>query len=43
MIKTLLVSVTGSDTDDLVFTSALAVARAFAAHIDFLHVRLDPA
>ena len=43
MIKTLLVPVTGGDTDDLAFTTALTVARAFAAHIDFLHVRLDPA
>ena len=43
MIKTLLVSVTGGDTDDLAFTPALAVARAFSAHVDFLYVRLDPA
>lgn len=43
MIKTLLVPATGGDTDDLAFTTALTVARAFAAHIDFLHVRLDPA
>lgn len=43
MIKTLLVPATGGDTDDLAFATALAVARAFAAHIDFLHARLDPA
>jgi nucleotide-binding universal stress UspA family protein len=43
MIKTLLVPATGGDTDDLAFTTALTLARAFAAHIDFLHVRLDPA
>lgn len=43
MIKTLLVPATGGDTDDLAFATALAVARAFSAHIDFLHVRLDPA
>lgn len=42
MIKTLLVPVTGGDADDLTFTAAHAVARAFSAHIDFLHVRLDP-
>ena len=41
MIKTILVPVTGNQTDDAVFTSALAVARAFDAHIDFLHVRVD--
>jgi len=42
-IKTILVPATGSDTDDAVFMSALAVARAFDAHIDFLHVRVDAA
>jgi nucleotide-binding universal stress UspA family protein len=41
MIKTILVPATGSNTDDTVFMSALAVARAFDAHIDFLHVRVD--
>ena len=43
MIKTILVPATASDSDDAVFTSALAVARAFDAHLDFLHVRVDPA
>ena len=43
MIKTILVPATGSDTDDAVFMSALAVARAFEARIDFLHVRVDAA
>jgi nucleotide-binding universal stress UspA family protein len=43
MIKTILVPATASDTDNAVFTSALAVARAFDAHLDFLHVRVDPA
>ena len=43
MIKTILVPATGSDTDDGVFTSALAVARAFDAHLDLLHVRVDAA
>jgi nucleotide-binding universal stress UspA family protein len=43
MIKAILVPATGSDADDAVFTSALAVARAFGAHIDFLHVRVDAA
>jgi nucleotide-binding universal stress UspA family protein len=41
MIKTILVPATGSQTDDAVFTSALAVARAFDAHLDVLHVRID--
>ncbi len=43
MIKTILVPATGSDTDTAVFASALAVARPFAAHLDFLHVRIDAA
>jgi nucleotide-binding universal stress UspA family protein len=43
MIKTILVPATGSDTDAAVFASALAVARPFAAHLDFLHVRIDAA
>ena len=33
--------VTGSRGDAAVFASALAVARAFAAHLQFLHVRVD--
>jgi nucleotide-binding universal stress UspA family protein len=43
MIKTILVPATGSDTDAAVFASALAIARRFAAHLDFLHVRADAA
>jgi nucleotide-binding universal stress UspA family protein len=41
MIKTILVPATGSDGDSAVFASALAVARPFGAHLDFLHVRID--
>lgn len=41
MIKTILVPATGADFDRAVFASALAVARPFAAHLDFLHVRVD--
>src|SRR5690349_11971462 len=41
MIKAILVPATGSSSDTAVFASALAVARKFAAHIDFLHVRVD--
>ncbi|HEY1431301.1 MAG TPA: universal stress protein [Stellaceae bacterium] len=43
MFKTILVPATGSDTDDAVFASALAVGRAFDAHLEFLHVRVDAA
>lgn len=43
MIKAILVPASGSGGDDVVFASALAVARAFDAHIDFLHVRVDAA
>ena len=42
MFKTILVPATGSDTDTAVFTAALAIGRLFAAHLDFLHVRVDP-
>src|SRR5215475_11036734 len=41
MIKTILVPATGSDMDIPVFRSALTVARAFAAHLEFLHVHVD--
>jgi nucleotide-binding universal stress UspA family protein len=43
MIKTILVPATGSASDDVVFASALAVARQFDAHLDVLHVRVDAA
>src|SRR5215470_8913283 len=43
MIKAILVPATGSNADNAVFASALTVARKFAAHIDFLHVRVDAA
>ena len=43
MIKTILVPATGSDSDSAVFASALAVARRFGAHLEFLHVRPDAA
>jgi nucleotide-binding universal stress UspA family protein len=43
MIKTILVPATGGLADNAVFASALAVARAFAAHIDFVHIRADAA
>jgi nucleotide-binding universal stress UspA family protein len=43
MIKTILVPATGSDLDIAVFRSALTVARAFAAHLEVLHVHVDAA
>lgn len=43
MIRAILVPATGSDTDNSVFASAVAVARAFDAHLDFLHARVDAA
>jgi nucleotide-binding universal stress UspA family protein len=43
MIKTILVPATGSDCDSAVFAAALRVARRFAAHVEFLHVRPDAA
>ena len=41
MIKTILVPATGSNMDIAVFRSALTVARAFAAHLEVLHVQVD--
>jgi nucleotide-binding universal stress UspA family protein len=42
MIKTILVSATGNESDMACWTSALGVARVLDAHIDALHVRIDP-
>ena len=42
MIKTILIPATGSDSDAAVFTTALGVARLFDAHMEFLHVSIDP-
>jgi nucleotide-binding universal stress UspA family protein len=42
MFKTILVPTSGSSTDQAVFATALAVARPFAAHLQFLHVHLSP-
>ncbi len=42
MIKTILVPATGSDVDAAAFAAALAVARRLGAHLDILHVHLDP-
>jgi nucleotide-binding universal stress UspA family protein len=43
MIKTILVPATSSDSDTAVFAAALALARPFVAHLELLHVRVDPA
>jgi nucleotide-binding universal stress UspA family protein len=42
MIKTILVTAAGTETDPASFAAALAVARPFGAHLDVLHVRSDP-
>lgn len=43
MIKTILVPASGTTAvDNAAFAAALATARQFDAHIDVLHVRLDP-
>jgi nucleotide-binding universal stress UspA family protein len=41
MIRTILVPSTGNENDTAVFALALAVARGFSAHIDFLLSRVD--
>lgn len=42
MIKTILVPATGTGNDAAAYAAAGCVARLFGAHIDALHVRLDP-
>ena len=42
MIKTILVPSSGDASDTGCFDAALSIARAFTAHIDVLHVRVDP-
>jgi nucleotide-binding universal stress UspA family protein len=39
-MKSILVPVGGSDSDEVVFETALAAARPFEAHLQFLHVHL---
>jgi hypothetical protein len=41
VFKYILVPATGADTDAPVFSTALAVARLSASHLEFLHVRID--
>ena len=42
MIKSILIPMTGGETDAACFAAALPIADSFAAHIDALHVRVDP-
>ncbi|MDE2200187.1 MAG: universal stress protein [Rhodospirillales bacterium] len=41
MFKHILVPATGTAADAAVFATALLAARPFAAHLEFLHVRID--
>jgi nucleotide-binding universal stress UspA family protein len=42
MIKTILVAASGGESDESAFETALAMARAFGAHLDFYHVWVTP-
>ena len=42
MLKTILVPMAGSETDEAVGATALAAARLWGAHLDFLHVFVTP-
>src|SRR5258708_38578240 len=42
MIKTILVPANGDESDAAAFATAAGLARKFSAHIDVLHIRLDP-
>lgn len=42
MIRTILVPATGTDVDTTAFAAALNVARRLGAHLDVLHVHMDP-
>lgn len=42
MIKTILVCASDDESDSAAYAAARCVARRFGAHIDALHVRLDP-
>jgi nucleotide-binding universal stress UspA family protein len=41
MIKTILVPISGTDSDARVFCAAMSIARPLAAHLKFFHVRLS--
>ena len=40
-MKSVLVPVGGSDTDEVVFATALAAAMPFSAHLHFVHINVD--
>jgi nucleotide-binding universal stress UspA family protein len=42
MIKRIVVPSTGHECDTVAFAAAATIARCFAAHIDAVHVRIDP-
>ena len=42
MIRTILVPASGSETDEVVFETALVAARPCQAHLEFFHVRVSP-
>ena len=42
MLRTILVAAQGDPTDAATFAAALTIARPFGAHLDVLHVRVDP-
>jgi nucleotide-binding universal stress UspA family protein len=41
-MKSLLIPIGGSDTDASLFETALAAARLFSSHLNFLHVHIGP-
>jgi nucleotide-binding universal stress UspA family protein len=41
-MKSFLIPIGGSDTDAGLFETALAAARPFSSHLNFLHVHVDP-
>ena len=42
IMKSILVTAGGGDTDEAVFTTALAAARPLGAHLEFFHAIIDP-
>jgi nucleotide-binding universal stress UspA family protein len=42
MMKNILVLAGGGDNDEAVFATALAAAQPFNAHLEFLHVQIEP-
>jgi hypothetical protein len=40
LMKSILVPTGGSDTDSALFETALAVARLFSSHLQFLHIHI---